>query len=173
MIEEIWKDICGYEGKYQVSSLGSVKSLDYRRTGKERILKIGKSRGYLNVNLCKNSKTKMFKVHRLVANAFIPNPENKPFIDHINTIKDDNRAENLRWVTCKENSNNVLTISKRFGSNNCNARKVLQFTKEGVFVKEWSCTMDVQRELGFSNGNISSCCLGKRKTCGGFVWKYV
>lgn len=173
MAEEIWKDIENYEGKYQVSSLGRVKSLDYLRTGEERILRQYKQKGgYLFVILCKNNKVKKFLVHRLVALAFIDNPDCKEEIDHINTISDDNRACNLRWTTHKENSNNVLTIAKRYGANSCNARKVLQFTKEGVFVKEWNCMMDVQRELRFSISHISNCCLGKRKTCGGFVWKY-
>ena len=109
-IKEVWKDIRGYEGLYQVSNLGRVKSLNYKRTGKERILKITKDRnGYYLVNLRKNNKTKMFKVHYLVADNFIPNPYNKPEIDHINTNPSDNRVENLRWATREENCNNELT----------------------------------------------------------------
>ena len=113
MEEEIWKPIKDYEGLYEVSNLGRVKSLNYRGTGKERILKnTERSNGYLAIGLIKNGKTKMFRVHRLVAEAFIPNPENKPCVDHINTIKNDNRVENLRWVTCEENNNNPLTRKK-------------------------------------------------------------
>ena len=107
---EIWKDIEGYEGLYKISNLGRVKSLNYNNTGKERILKLGGNRGnYPQVELGKNGERRTCLVHRLVAEAFIPNPDNKPCVDHINTIKTDNRVENLRWVTRKENANNPLT----------------------------------------------------------------
>ena len=113
MEEEIWKSIKSYEGLYEISSLGRVKSLNYRGTGKKKILKnIECSNGYLMVNLTKNGKQKQFKVHRLVAEAFIPNSEDKPCIDHINTIRTDNRVSNLRWVTQKENCNNELSKKK-------------------------------------------------------------
>lgn len=109
-IKEIWKDIEGYENLYQVSNLGRVKSLNYKRTGKEKILKQSKdSKGYFVLNLRINGVTKLFKVHYLVAKTFIPNPENKLEVDHINTIRTDNRVENLKWVTRKENCNNELT----------------------------------------------------------------
>lgn len=169
---EIWKDIEDYEGKYQVSNMGRVKSLNYGRTGEERILKPGKdTKGYSQVGLYKNNKRKGVKVHRLVATAFIENPENKPCIDHINTIRTDNRAENLRWCTAKENNNNVLTISKLYGANHHKARKVLQFTKDGVLIRKWDCIADAERGLGVGN-NISQCCLGRIKTAYGYVWKY-
>ena len=106
---EIWKDIEGYEGLYQVSNMGRVKSLDYKHTGKEKIMKLFKNKkGYLQINLSKNNEQKFFTVHRLVALAFIPNQLNKPFIDHINTVKDDNRADNLRWCTAKENAYSAI-----------------------------------------------------------------
>ena len=118
MEEEIWKPIKDFEGYYEVSNIGRVRSLNYKRTGKGKILKnIEDYKGYLEVGLTKNGKRKQFKVHRLVAEAFIPNPENKPCIDHINTIKSDNRVENLRWVTYKENSNNEKTLEKFKGEN--------------------------------------------------------
>ena len=106
-MEENWKAVIGYEGLYEVSNLGRIRSLYYGRT---RVLKTYKgNRDYLIVSLSKDGKQKTYTVHRLVANAFIPNPENKPEIDHINTITTDNRVENLRYVTPKENSNNDLT----------------------------------------------------------------
>ena len=118
MEEEIWKPIKDFEGYYEVSNIGRVRSLNYKRTGKGKILKnIEDYKGYLEVGLTKNGKRKQFKIHRLVAEAFIPNPENKPCIDHINTVKSDNRVENLRWVTYKENSNNEKTLEKFKGEN--------------------------------------------------------
>lgn len=116
-MEEIWVDIKGYEGLYQVSNQGRVKSLDRiivkengnKQNLKGKILKQKIHKGYYTVYLSKNGNVKTVRVHRLIAMAFIPNPKNKPFIDHINTITTDNRIENLRWVTPKENSNNELT----------------------------------------------------------------
>lgn len=109
--KEQWKDIDGYEGYYQISNLGRVKSLERKvvgyygadRTLKERIKSLQKSDGYLTVSLSKNGKNKRYKIHRLLAKAFIPNPENKKCINHKNGIKTDNRIENLEWVTRKEN----------------------------------------------------------------------
>ena len=122
MEEEVWKPIKDYEGLYEISNLGRVKSLNYGGTGKGKILKnIEDRKGYLKVCLTKNGRHKILKVHRLVAEAFIPNPGNKPCVDHINTIKNDNRVENLRWVTHKENSNNPLT-KKKMSENHTNIK---------------------------------------------------
>lgn len=178
MTEEEWRDIEGYNGKYQVSNLGRVKSLNYRHTGEEKILKQYKDKdGYLSVILYKNNKIKKFLVHRLAATAFIDNPDCKPCIDHINTVKDDNRVDNLRWCTAKENVNNPISKKRRldvvkFGKDNRNSKAVFQYSLDGKLIREWGCAMDAERELGFDQCNISRCCSGKRKTAYGYKWKY-
>lgn len=202
MIEntEIWKPVVGYEGLYEVSSLGRVRSLDRIDSNnhplKGVILKpyISNS-GYLLVGLYKQQKRDRKLLHRLVAEAFIPNPDNKPEIDHINTIKTDNTVflnedgsinyekTNLRWTTRKENINNPLTKTKmqinarkpskgKYGKKHHRSKPIIQYDKEGNFIKEWDCANDVERVLGISNKHIGSVCLGKRKSCGGYIWKY-
>lgn len=120
MVDEEWKDIKGFEGLYQVSNKGRVKSLDRyaynhgklqfrpERILKQNIQKAGRNKRCAVV-LCKDGKTRSLRVHRIVAEAFIPNPENKPFIDHIDTDSTNNCVENLQWATAKENSNNPLS----------------------------------------------------------------
>ena len=110
---EIWKDIEGYEGYYQISNEGRVKSLNYNKTGKEKTLcSVLDKYGYYTIGLHKEGNCKRYLVHRLVAEAFIPNEYNKPCIDHINTVRTDNRVENLKWTTVIENNNNPLTKIK-------------------------------------------------------------
>ena len=165
---EIWKDIEGYEG-YQVSNKGRVKSTIARKEGK--LLKPSANKlGYFIVVLRVNGKPKTHYVHRLVAEAFIPNPDNKPEIDHINTDRTDNTVclnedgsvnydkTNLRWVTRKGNMNNPLTKEKcsethkgmeslfKRGGKHPKAKKVQQFTKDGFFIKEWSTPIEAARE---------------------------
>lgn len=113
LANEEWRDVVGYEGKYQVSNLGRVRSLNYMRTGRVQILrhKISKY-GYSIVTLIKGGKQKMYIVSRLVAIAFIPNPENKPCTDHIDTVRSNNRVTNLRWVTHSENVRNPITYAR-------------------------------------------------------------
>lgn len=172
---EIWKQIEGYDN-YMVSNLGRVKSLNYNHTGKEQVLKpLKHNKNYLMVILYKNGKYKNFKVHRLVAKTFLPNPDNKPCIDHINTNRSDNRVDNLRWVTQKENNNNPLTKEKqvgKIGKLSPNHKPILQFNLNGNFIRRWDCAYDVQMELGFNQSNISSCCREERKTANGYIWKY-
>lgn len=117
LFDETWKPIKGYEGLYEVSTLGNVRSVDrYVMNGNRCCLLKGKPRkpyfistGYLMADLFKNGQGKKYLIHRLVAEAFTPNPKNLPCIDNINTIKTDNRVENLKWCSYKENSNNPLT----------------------------------------------------------------
>ena len=200
---ENWKDIEGYDGLYQVSSNGRVKSLNYRKTGKEKILKqtICKN-GYSRVLLSKNGIQKLKIVHRLVAEVFIPNPDNKPEIDHINCNRSDNRIENLKWCTRKENCNNPITL-KNFSNASKNkivsdntklkislsnkGRKPSQETIE-KFIKSKSksilqFTLDgdfirnwdsatIAEKEIGTGGNISKCCRGIYKSMYGYKWGY-
>ena len=170
--EEIWKDIEGYDGLYQISDKGRVKSLNF---GKEKILKPWKSGcGYLLVDICKNGDKKHYLIHRLVAMTFIPNPQNFTQINHMDEDKSNNNANNLEWCTAKYNSN-YGTHNKRVAEKLTNGKRskiVLQYTKEGIFVKEWRSTMDVERNLGYDHSKISNCCNGKIKSSYDYVWKY-
>lgn len=157
-MEEIWKDIAWYEGFYQISSYGRVKSLNYKHTGKEKILRPGKSkRGYLFVILYKEGKGKLVLIHRLVAQSFIPNQENLPQINHKDEIKTNNCVENLEWCTCQYN----IDYSK--------SKKVLCIETNQVY----KSIHEIERETGICYQNVFKCCIGKRKTAGGYHWKYV
>ena len=175
MKNEIWKDVVGYEGRYQVSSMGRVKSLERKnclgRTVKERILKSRTNRyGYMEVNLCADGKRKMLKVHRLVCQAFHDNPDNKPEVNHVNEDKTDNRACNLEWSTRRENINHG-TRNERVAK--ALSKPVGQYTLDGDLVKAWQSANEVERQTGFGKGNISLAANGKFKQAYGFIWKYV
>ena len=167
---EIWKDVVGYEGYYQVSNLGRVKSLNYRGSKKEKILATNLERtGYVRTHLCKEGQHKTIRIHRLVAEAFLPNPDNKNCIDHINTNRADNRVENLRWVTHEENCNNDLTRKNNGNKAVCKRRKVMCI-ETGII---YELAMEAYRQTGVNQGNINRCCNGKGKRAGGYSWKYV
>lgn len=178
MIEkEVWKDIQGYEGKYQVSNLGNVKSLNYRGTGKERILIQYLGKDYLFVILYKNCISKNFSVHRLVAAAFINNHNNYPCVNHKDENKLNNRVENLEWRSYEYNinfgtRNERMLKTKKLRNSRTAERSVLQFTNDGKFVKEFPSTHEATRCTGINHGNICSCFKGRRTTAGGYIWKY-
>lgn len=169
---ESWRNIEGYDGLYQISNLGRVKSLK----PKERVLKniLGKN-GYYVVSLYKDKKEKRVLVHRLVAETFIPNLSNKPVVDHINTIKTDNNVNNLRWATIKENNNNCIT-KKRFSeakkSKPSNvSKRVKQYSKDGEYIKTFNSAEEAQRELNISH-HIGEVCNKKLRSCGGYIWEW-
>lgn len=183
---EIWKDVPNYEGLYQASNFGRIKSLPrvvnfgcaYRLT-KERFLKGGIVSGYLDVGLCKNGKIKHYYVHRLVWEAFNGAIPSGMDCNHINEIKTDNRLSNLNLMSRKENINwgthNERSISTRTIRNRQNGRKqVLQFDLNGNLIKEWESSYEIKRQLGYNCKSIWGCCNGKRyyNTAYGYVWRY-
>ena len=175
--KEIWRDIQGYEGKYQVSNMGRVKSLNYRQTGKERILRgIGTILGYLTVNLYQDGKMKTHKVHRLVALAFLPNPYNLPQINHLDENKENNCIDNLEWVSCKENINHGTRnqrVSEKERNDPKRSKPIIGIDKVTGLIVEFPSAMEASRQLDVDNSSICKCCKGKKKSCGGFYWYYV
>ena len=187
-MEEEWRDIVGYEDKYQISNLGRVKSLkDSWGNCREKILKLRYDKdGYLIVNLCKNNKVNTQKVHRLVAEAFIPNPDNLPEVNHkIDDFehRSDNRVENLEWCTSEYN-NNYGTHNKKLSENHADfsrhkhpqARKVKCITTGEIF----NCIKDAEEKYNVAHQSISKCCRGKYKSAGKhpvtgekLVWEYM
>lgn len=178
--EEVWRDIKGYEGLYQASNLGNV-----RNAKTKRILKQAKDKcNYCIVSLSKQSKHKTITVHTLVAKTFIikPNQNQKLQVNHKDGNKSNNNANNLEWITPSQNlkhayKNGLKRINdwqKKFIANQGRklSKKTIQYDLNGIFIKEWNCVRDIERELKISNESISHCCTGKTKTAGGYKWKY-
>ena len=165
MKKEYWKPVVGYEGLYEVSNWGRVKSLKF---GKEKILKPIIRHGYYFVGLSKNGIVKSYSVHRLVAQVFIPNPNNLPCVNHKDENKQNNVVSNLEWCT-HEYNNSYGTRSKRVAEKQ--SKPVLQYDLEGNLIKEWVSINECGRN-GFNQGGICKCCNGKQKIYKGFIWKY-
>lgn len=190
MVEE-WRDVKGHEGLYQISSTGKVKSL-YRDMGK--ILTgeiIQKGKGYLRVELTQNKKVKRFLVHRLVAQAFILNPENKPEVNHIDGNTLNNNVSNLEWCTHRENirhswetglnekrreelrKTNPLMI-KKYELAEKRKKPIIQMDLDDNFIREFSSAQDATNyyEIKDLYKHISACCVGRRKTAYGYKWAF-
>lgn len=189
-MEEIWEDIAGYEGLYQVSNFGRIKSLEriiFHSDGKktihnERMLCPSFDKfNYLNVCLTIDKKTKNHKVHRLVCLAFSENKYGKRTVNHIDGNKSNNNLSNLEWATDSENIKHSYFIGLRKNPKNMYERKykyhpkskaVVQFDKLGNKIKEFESITHAFDELNIRQDLICSVCKGKRKTAGKFMWKY-
>ena len=185
-MEEIWRDIKNYEGLYQVSNLGRVKSLSryirhWRggllfREGRIMTPRVNKY-GYLQLSLNKNGKYKTFTVHQLVAKAFVPNPNKFPAVNHIDENKTNNIVDNLEWCENKYNCN-YGTRNKRikyYQKNDTKKSKpILQYSLTGEFIKEYPSIHEANRQTGIDRKSIMSVCkqIKNHKTAGGYVWKY-
>ena len=174
-MKEVWKDIKGYEGLYQVSNLGGIRSLNkfVNTKGKSKRLIKGKTltpfcdkNGYLLVNLYdKDNKVKQFRTHRLIAETFIPNPNNLPEVNHIDENKQNNCIENLEWCTTRYNCN--------YGTRNERIRKkVCQYDLNGNYIKTWDSIIQVEKDLNIFHSRIIEVCKNKRNQIGGYIWKY-
>ena len=185
--KEIWKDIEGYEGMYQVSNMGNVKSLNYNHTGKEKILKVKKDRsGYLRVHFYKGAENKWYLVHRLVATAFLENPEGYKEINHINEIKSDNRAENLEFCSRLYNltyNGRAEKIGEKLKGRKFSEehkkkiaekknKPVFSVDKESGLIMWWKSAKEAERCTGIAKQSICNCLKGRQKSAGGFYWYY-
>ena len=162
---EIWKDCKGYDGKYQISNKGRIWSVS-----SNRVLSLNERSGYLGTILIKpNGKRQNEHCHRLVALAFLDNPNNLPQVNHIDENKHNNNVENLEWCSSYYN----MTYGEAFKIAAEKRKKVLnQYDKKGNFIKQWESLKEASETLGISKGNISECCNGKRNFAGGYAWSY-
>lgn len=180
---EEWRDIKGYEGEYQVSNLGNVRSLTKKvktkngfyatKTGKI-LAKTQKKKGYLCVSLSSKGKSSCIEIQRLVAIAFIPNPNNYPCVNHKDENKENNSAENLEWCTYKYN-NEYGECRKKAASSRTNgktSKKVFQYDLDMNLIAEYPSLAELKRVFGYDASKISLCARGKRKSAYGYLWKY-
>ncbi len=185
MLDEIWKDIENYEGLYQVSTLGRIKSLAGRpHIVKDRILNIWVGTHYYATCLSKNKKPKFYLVHRLMAVAFVENPYNKPHVNHKDGNKLNNSLDNLEWVTHKENIQHAVDTGLKvalkgkdhykygvFGKDNFLSKSVIQMDVNGNVLSKFDSMTEMAKYLNVNKGLISRACSGELKTFRGFIFK--
>lgn len=176
MIEE-WRQVPGYENILLVSNTGKVKRVNYRNSGKDRVLSVQvKKYNICTINIRIDKKLHTLSVHRLVASAFIPNPNNLPCVNHLDENRLNNNANNLEWCNYEYN-NNYMTRNRRISQSKINgltSKPILQYDLQGNLIKEWPSIAEIQRQLGFATGNISCCAKGKyhHNSAYGYVWRY-
>lgn len=173
---ETWKAIDGYDGQYEVSDLGRVKSLGNNKTRKEKILKQHNIRGYIRVVLYKDGHRKPLLVHRLVAESFIPNPQGLETVNHKDEVKTNNTVSNLEWMSIKDNIN-YGTRNKRISKSNTNnpkiSKQIQMLDKQtGELLATFPSLAEAERVTGIAHQSIFQCCNGKRKSAGGYIWRY-
>lgn len=174
---EIWKDIGGYEGLYQVSNLGNIKSLKRNLSnGSGRYFRAEiilsqteNNKGYKMVTMYKNGKYKEFTVHRLVAKSFIPNVMCCDQVNHIDGNKENNCSFNLEWCTNGYNQKHRIYV---LGQNVVTRKPVLQLSKNGDIIRRYNSEMEASKITGIIRNSISRTCMGKTKTAGGYYWKF-
>lgn len=166
----------GYNGRYQASNTGKIRSTNYHREYrvKELFCVLDKD-GYVMTKLCKNGIANFKRVHRLVAEAFIPNPENKPQVNHIDGNKQNNNIANLEWVSNRENMHHAFKtglMANIYKPRNKFGKKVYQYNKNGKLIKIWNSTREIEKTLCYFHSAISACCLGKIKQAYEYIWSY-
>lgn len=182
-MEEIWKRVQEYP-RYEVSNLGRIRAIYIRGIKRNKILKPKLTKkGYLEISLYRERKHKSFRLHRLVAQSFIPNPNNLPQVNHKNGNKLDNRAENLEWCTCSENVTHAFRTGLKHGirgKEHPSSKRIAQLDLEGNLIKVWESSMNIERtlkEINVDQAAVIACCRGKcgkkkRVTHKGYKWKY-
>lgn len=157
--------IKNFENEYGINKKGEIYGYKRKKLVKPKNNKYG----YSTIKLCKNNKLYYFMVHRLVAETFIPNIENKPEINHINGVKSDNRVENLEWCTRSENMKHAFETGLQIPK----MRKICQYTKDGIFVKKYNSITEACKYMGLSKIPTNLwLCIKTGKPCKGFIWKY-
>jgi hypothetical protein len=179
-MEETWKNVVGMEDKYAISNQGNVISKNYRKTNKPKLLKTKRKNNYSRFVVRIDGVNSELLVHRMVAIHFIPNPENKPYVNHINGIKDDNRSCNLEWVTKSEDVlhryhilNKPAGKQKKGADNKRSMPLNMICPKTGKVIKTWDSLSSV-KEAGMNIHNVWSCIHGYKgqKTAHNYKWKY-
>jgi len=167
-MQEVWKDIIGYEKYYQISNKGNIYSK--RKKIKIDHTKYINNAGYRYVNLWKNGIQSNFRIHRLVATHFVENTQDNKYVNHIDNNKLNNSVDNLEWTT---QSSNILQAYKSGSRDHCLPdKKILQFDLEGNFIKEWKSITEAGKNTNTNRVSISYCASGKQKRAGSFIWKY-
>ena len=175
-MEEIWKDIKGYEGIYQISNFGQIKSLNYNHTGKEKIRQLDVSnKGYYTILLSKNGNKKKFSVHRLVAETFIPNIKELPMVNHIDGIKTNNNIDNLEWCDGSKNEKHAYDNglkTKKFGENNPMAKSVDVFDLDGNFIMTFPTVKEAAKQMKVGENTVINGCKEKTKNPKTYIFRY-